>query len=197
MLKKPLIIATVTAALAMGAVSTQASAADPLLGALIGGGIGAAIGHDVNRHNGAAVGGVLGAIVGSSIAAESNGYYDRGYNDRGYYAPAPAHYGDEYYAPAPAYYGPAYYPAPVVVYSSSPRYGYRSYGHDYRWYNAALRPGERAARPPCRRPPNIPCPRASSAGSNNLGVRARRARHRARAPPATRRDSRRAAGCDT
>jgi hypothetical protein len=123
MLKKPLIIATVTAALAMGAVSTQASAADPLLGALIGGGIGAAIGHDVNRHNGAAVGGVLGAIVGSSIAAESN-YYDRGY------------YGDGYYAPAPAYYGPAYYPAPVVVYSSSPRYVYGArypvYRGDYR-----------------------------------------------------------------
>ena len=132
MLKKPLVIATVTAALAMGAVSTQASAADPLLGALIGGGIGAAIGHDVNRHNGAAVGGVLGAIVGSSIAAESNrgyydgGYYDRGYGD-GYYAPAPAYYG-----PAPAYYGPAYYPSATIVYRSSPRYGYRSYGRDYR-----------------------------------------------------------------
>jgi len=137
MLKKPLIIATVTAALAMGAVSTQASAADPLLGALIGGGIGAAIGHDVNRHNGAAVGGVLGAIVGSSIAAESNyGYYDRnsGYYDRGY----DSGYDSGYYAPAPAYYGPAYYPAPVVVYRSSPRYvygpSYRSgyYRNDYR-----------------------------------------------------------------
>jgi hypothetical protein len=136
MFKKPLVIATVTAALAMGAVSTQAAAADPLLGALIGGGLGAAIGHSVNGQRGGVVGGVLGAIVGSSIAADSNGYYDRGYYDSGYYDRSS--YDSGYYAPAPAYYGPAYYPAPVVVYRSSPRYvyepRYRSYGHDYRSY---------------------------------------------------------------
>jgi hypothetical protein len=129
-LKKPLLIASLSAALALGAVSTKANAADPVLGALIGGGIGAAIGHDVNRHGGAAVGGVIGAVVGSSIAQSSNYYNDGYYGDR-YYAPAPS-YG-YYSAPAPAY-GyvappPAYYAAPAIgatfVYSSGPRY----YGH--------------------------------------------------------------------
>jgi hypothetical protein len=125
MLKKPLVIASVAAAIGMAGLSTQASAGDPLLGAIIGGGIGAAIGHNAGGHNATAVGGVLGAIVGSSIAAESNGYYDRGYYDGGY---APS------YGYGPSYsYGPAYYaPAPVVVYSSGPSYrGYRGYDRGY------------------------------------------------------------------
>ena len=126
-LKKPLMIATLTAAVAMGAVSTRASAADPLLGALIGGGIGAAIGHQANHHNGAAVGGVLGAVIGSSVAASSNGYYERPY------------YGERYYAPAPVYgYGYAPYYAPVygasIVYSSGPYYrGHGGYRHRRGW----------------------------------------------------------------
>ena len=128
-LKKPLMIATLTAAVALGAVAQKAEAADPVLGALIGGGIGAAIGHNANHHNGAAVGGVIGAVIGSSIAADSNRYYGGGY----YNEPA---YGDRYYAPAPryGYYAPppAYYAPPVsIVYSTGPRYGYR-YGHGYR-----------------------------------------------------------------
>ena len=119
MLKKPLMIATMAAALGMAGISTQASAGDPVLGAIIGGGIGAAIGHNHGRDGGL-VGGVLGAIVGSSLAVNSGGYYDGGY--------APS------YAYGPAYYGPAYYrPAPVVLYSSGPYYrGYhRAYDHGY------------------------------------------------------------------
>jgi hypothetical protein len=139
MLKKPLVIATVAATLGMAVISTQASAGDPVLGAIIGGGIGAAIGHNAGGHNATAVGGVLGAIVGSSIAAQSGGYYDRGYYEGGY-APAPApvyDYGPSYgpaYGYAPAY-GPAYYaPAPVVVYSSGSYYrghSHRVYDHGY------------------------------------------------------------------
>jgi hypothetical protein len=83
MLRKPLLIATMTAALGLATISQQASAGDPLLGALIGGGIGAAIGHNAGGRDGGVVGGVLGAVVGSSIAASSN-YYDRGYYDGGY-----------------------------------------------------------------------------------------------------------------
>ena len=52
MLKKPLLIATATAAVGLATLSTQASAGDPVLGALIGGGIGAAIGHNTGSHNG-------------------------------------------------------------------------------------------------------------------------------------------------
>ena len=54
-------------------MSPSASAGDPLLGALIGGGIGAAIGHGVNGRNGAWVGGTLGAVTGASMAANSSG----------------------------------------------------------------------------------------------------------------------------
>ena len=143
-LKKPLLIASLSAAVALGAVSTKANAADPVLGALIGGGIGAAIGHDINRHNGGAAGAVVGAVIGSSIAASSN-YYNDGYYGPaapayGYAAPAPS-YGYSY-APAPSYgyYAPAapyYYAPPVVgtsiVFSSGPRYyGPRHYYRGHR-----------------------------------------------------------------
>jgi hypothetical protein len=138
-LKKPLLIASLAATVAMAAVSTKAEAGDPVLGALIGGGIGAAIGHDVNRHGGAAVGGLLGAVVGSSIAS-SSGYYDRGYYDRGYYDSG--YYGSRYYAPAPVYYGAPVYSAPVYpsygvtyVYRDGGRYrdhGYRDHRRDWR-----------------------------------------------------------------
>jgi hypothetical protein len=131
-LKKPLVIATVAAAVAMGTLSTKASAGDPILGALIGGGIGAAIGHNSHSRHGTAVGGVLGAIVGSSIASTHGGYYDRGYYDSGYgYGYAPR----TYYAPAPVYAAPVY--GTSIVYSSGPsyRYGPRHYSrHDRRDY---------------------------------------------------------------
>jgi hypothetical protein len=131
MFKKPLVIATMTAALGIATLSTQASAGDPVLGALVGGGIGAAIGHNAGGRDGGVVGGVLGAIVGSSIAAESGRPY---YND-GYYAPAPS-YG---YAPAYGYgYAPAY-AGPTVVYSSGPYY--RPYHPRYVEYRAARHEG--------------------------------------------------------
>ena len=76
MLKKSLVIAVLGTAAAAGTLSTTASAqGDPVLGALIGGGIGAAIGHSVNGRNGAWVGGAVGALTGASIAANSGGYY--------------------------------------------------------------------------------------------------------------------------
>ena len=139
MFKKPLLIASLGAAVALAGLSTRAEAADPVLGALIGGGIGAAIGHNANHHGGAAVGGVIGAVVGSSIAASSN-YYASGpyYGDR-YYAPAPA--APVYYEPAPVYYEPApvyaapvyaapVYAGPTVVYSSGPYYRH----HHRHWH---------------------------------------------------------------
>jgi hypothetical protein len=136
MLKKPLVIATLATAVGLAAISTKAEAGDPVLGALIGGGIGAAIGHSANGHNGAAVGGVLGAIVGSSVAANSGPYYGDGYyGGDPYYAPAPAYYppAPAYYPPAPVYYEPAYAaPSVGVVFSSYPHYDHRYVRHDYR-----------------------------------------------------------------
>lgn len=125
MLKKPLLIAAVAATLA-AALPTQSSASgDPVLGALVGAGIGAAIGHHVDGRNGAWVGGALGALTGASIAANSGGYYDGRYAGPpdAYYPSAPGYYGPPtpYYEPAPVYSGP-----PAVVYAPRPVYG-RSY----------------------------------------------------------------------
>jgi hypothetical protein len=125
MFRKPLLIATLAAAVGSAALSTDAAAGDPVLGALIGGGIGAAIGHDINRHNGGVVGGVLGAIVGANIAAESGPYYGNGY-----YEPAP-----RYYAP-PVYAAPVYYASPAYGYRAAPRPYYRHYDrvvYNSRW----------------------------------------------------------------
>src|SRR4029453_1849303 len=81
MLKKTLIVATLGTALAAGTLSTSASAqGDPLLGALVGGGMGAAIGHSVNGVHGEWAGGAIGAVTGAAIASQP--YYG-GYG--GYY----------------------------------------------------------------------------------------------------------------
>lgn len=143
MLNKSLVVAAIAATVATGTFSTQASAGDPVLGALIGGGIGAAIGHNINGPHGGWVGGALGAVTGASIAANSGGYYNRGYygESNTYYQPAPAYYGPSvsYYEPAPVYYAPApvYYGPPAVVYRSGPVYArsyyprYGGYGRSY------------------------------------------------------------------
>jgi hypothetical protein len=145
-LTQPFVLATATALAGLGiaSFSPKASAADPALGAIIGGGLGAVIGHQFHHRNGAAVGGALGAIIGATTAADANRYY--GYDDRDYYghdrydydrryAPAPS-YG--YYAPpAPVYYAPAYYaPAPyygpsIVIGSSFG--GHRHHRHHREW----------------------------------------------------------------
>src|SRR6266478_10046653 len=135
MLKKTLVIGTIATAVAAATLPTPASAGDPVLGALVGGGIGAAIGHGVNGRNGAWVGGTIGALTGASIAANS-GYYNGGYDNGGYYgppatysAPAPVYYGGSatYYSPPPVYYAPPVVvvrPRPVYGYGYAPRYGY-------------------------------------------------------------------------
>jgi hypothetical protein len=132
LLRKPLFVATLATVVAAAALSPKAQAADPLLGALIGGGIGAAIGHDANRHHGAAVGGAIGALVGAGIAsAENDRYYGDPYYRGGYYsAPAPA-YG--YYAPPPPVYSYSYYAPPPVYAVPSVVIGYSSYPRHYRY----------------------------------------------------------------
>ena len=149
MLKKGLVIAVLGATVAAGTLSTNAAAqGDPVLGGLIGAGIGAAIGHSVNGATGAWVGGTLGAVTGATIAANSGGYYGNGY-----YGPSPA-YGvpaPAYYAPAPTYYAPApvYYAPPAVVYRPrqvaylapyAPRYVAPRWGYGYARYPVHGRP---------------------------------------------------------
>ena len=128
MSKKPLVAALVCTGIAAATLATPAAAADPVLGALLGGGVGAAIG----------------AIAGAGIAASANNPY---YYGDGSYAPPPA---DGYYAPpAEGYYAPppvySYAPAPVyappvyatptvVVGVGRPYYGYRHVYHGHRYY---------------------------------------------------------------
>lgn len=159
-MKKSLLIAS---AATLAALSAPASACDPIPGALIFGGIGAAIGN----APGAAIGAILGsAITGSAPCPgyyrDDRVYYERGY-DRGYdrrYEPAyergpdVGYYDRPQYAQReviverrapPVYYAPAYYPpvyyAPPIVYSYGKRYyepryyAARHYRHDdRRWY---------------------------------------------------------------
>ena len=134
MLKKPLVIASVAALLGAATLSTQAKAADPIFGALVGGALGAGIGHAVDGRHGAGVGAAIGAFAGAVGAANSPYYGDSGY----YGAPAP-YYGPTYAPVAPAYgYGYGYnyaapvYPAATIVYSSGPRYGHRHSHRNHR-----------------------------------------------------------------
>lgn len=126
MTKKPLLIASLTAGIALSVFSIQARAGDPVAGALIGGGIGAAIAGPP----GAAVGAILGTIAGSEP------YYDRRYAgpvyaERPYYAPvpAPAYYPSQpsYYPSQPSYYAPPAYYGPQVYYAPSAYYAPRAY----------------------------------------------------------------------
>jgi hypothetical protein len=92
---------------------------DTLLGALLGGGAGAAIGGAVGGGRGAAIGGVLGLTLGAlsanELANDRYPYYGRYdyYQPRGYYYRPPPGY---YYAP------PAYgYAPPQQYYVAAPR----------------------------------------------------------------------------
>ena len=108
-MKKQLGITLILAALA----TTPALAGETVIGALIGGGAGAAIGHSIGGRNAAIIGGALGAATGAAIA-NNNSYDTRVVHSRpGYYAPPPP---PAYYAPEPVVYPQqVYYPAPVRV----------------------------------------------------------------------------------
>jgi hypothetical protein len=138
MLKRSVIIAAIATTATAATFVPTASAGDPALGALVGAGIGAAIGNSVNGHNGAWVGGALGAVTGATIAANSGGYYDGGNYapSYGYASPPPVSYGPAvtYYAPAATYYAPpiAYRPRPVYVHPYRHYYPVRSWNYDHR-----------------------------------------------------------------
>lgn len=147
--RKPLFVAAIAAAAAL-TIPLQASAHDPVAGAIIGGVIGGAAGGPP----GAAAGAIIGGIIGSEGHHHPHGYY-RGapyyapppvaYAPRTYYAPPSTYYAppQEYYAPPPVAYAPppVYYAPPVVyraapVYAYGPRYVSRGYyGPHYRHYN--------------------------------------------------------------
>ena len=99
--------------LLVGATLTSTAQADSeVLGAAIGGGAGAWVGHSMNGRNGAIVGGVIGAAAGAAIAgSDSPRYYESrpSYRSRPYV---------EYVPPPPV----VYYrqPPPVVYYRQPP-----------------------------------------------------------------------------
>src|SRR5436190_21190047 len=78
MLKKPLVIASTAVLLATATLSTQAKAGDPTFGALVGGALGAGIGHAVDGRHGAGVGAAIGAFAGAVSASSYDGYYGSG-----------------------------------------------------------------------------------------------------------------------
>ena len=135
MLKKPLVIASAAALIATATLSTQAQAGDPIFGALVGGALGAGIGHAVDGRHGAGVGAAIGAFAGAVSSANSP-YYGGGYYGGGYYDNGPRYYGPAY-APAPSYgyYAPAY-PSATIVYSSGGHRHYRHRHNDRHYYRS-------------------------------------------------------------
>ncbi|MDQ3026959.1 MAG: hypothetical protein M3R58_10725 [Pseudomonadota bacterium] len=144
-MKKPLLITTVAAALALGTFSTKANAGDPIAGAVVGTAIGAAVGGPV----GAAVGALLGTAIASEHSyhrrhwdryRDHSGRYhdDRRYGGRGYdrgYSSPPV----RYYEPAPRYEPRAYRQArnePAPRYSDDRRYESRDRYADDRRYES-------------------------------------------------------------
>lgn len=62
--------------------STEALAGDPVVGAIIGGGVGAAVGNSIGGRDGAVVGGMLGAMTGVIVATDKDGRRDTDYRVR-------------------------------------------------------------------------------------------------------------------
>ena len=101
-------------ALSFGVLSANAALAnDAVLGAIVGGGVGAVVGNHVSGRDGAIIGGAVGAAAGAVIASDNEPHHRRPVYG---YAPQPP---VRVYAPAPAY-APVYAPAPV--YSPAPVY---------------------------------------------------------------------------
>lgn len=67
--------------LTVGLVSAPVMAAEPVVGAIIGGGAGAVVGKSLGGQEGAVIGGILGAFAGAALSSD-NRYDARGYEPR-------------------------------------------------------------------------------------------------------------------
>ena len=135
-MKKSFVIALALSAGLLSANAAQAN--DAVLGAVIGGGLGAVVGNHVSGRDGAIIGGAVGAAAGVVIASEN----DRHYRPRPVYVapapvrvytPAPIYAPSPVYAPTPVYYGPPpvrVVEAPVVYVPAHP--GKRHWHHEHR-----------------------------------------------------------------
>ena len=117
--------------LSLGLLSVNAAlASDAVLGAIVGGGLGAVVGNHVSGRNGAVIGGAVGAAAGAVIASDGHRRRSTHYTYvTPTYAPAPIY--APVYAPGPVYY--AAHPVRVVrapvVYAPAYRGEWR---HDHR-----------------------------------------------------------------
>ncbi len=127
--------------LSLGLLSTQTVlASDAVLGAIVGGGLGAVVGNHVSGRNGAVIGGAVGAATGAAIASDGRHHRSSHYTYVApAYAPAPVYVPAPVYAPAPIYYGPPpvrVVRAPVVyapVYKGGWHYDHRNdHRHGYK-----------------------------------------------------------------
>ena len=119
----------ITLALALGVLSSGAALADDaVLGALIGGGAGAVVGHSVGGRDATIIGGAIGAAAGAAIGSQ------RGAGRVEYVAPpvyyaAPAYPQRVYYPPQTVYYARPVHIAPAPVYYVERGYGRAHHGH--------------------------------------------------------------------
>lgn len=101
----------------------SAHASDRTTGAVIGAGLGAVIGHQINGQNGALIGGAIGALAGSQIAVNSNYSANSNYDTR--YQASRNRYQQVSYQPVHYRYAPKhtvvhYVPVSVPVYNKRP-----------------------------------------------------------------------------
>ena len=127
-------------------VSTTALADDAVLGALLGGGAGALVGHSIGGRNATIIGGALGAATGAAIAT-SNSHGSRViYTAPAAYMPPPVAYMPPPPPPVyvPTYSQQVYYAAPPVrIVQRSDYYIQDRYERGYRHHHRHERDWER------------------------------------------------------
>ena len=112
------------------AFSTTAVAGDrdAVVGAMVGGGAGAYIGHSMNGRDGALIGGAIGAITGVALATGGNGRERTVERERVVYEPQPVAYEPQRVVVVQRYVPPRR----VVVIDRR----FNGYGHHHGWRRA-------------------------------------------------------------
>lgn len=102
--------------LSMSITGPALAGSDAVAGAIIGAGLGVAIGHSIDGRDGAVIGGSLGAVAGAVLAGDRDDRYRHPHRDRHVHH---VRYVEPVYAYAPRHVV-HYRPAPVVVYRPQP-----------------------------------------------------------------------------
>lgn len=129
-----------SALLSLCLLSANAMANDAILGAVLGGGAGAFVGHSIGGRDATIIGGAIGAAAGAAIASDNDRRHVRVVERRVTYVAQPT-----YYAPPPR---PVYHVQPVRVVQAPVYYvhGRKVSHHQYREWQRDRREHRRDVR---------------------------------------------------